>query len=113
MYRFAVLALLAPTLMAVDCDPATSTPEVLEAFPCESAFDMEAPGHPIGVNLYSWNGSEHIVVDKGCCDMFVEVYETATCDYVCAPEGGLTAYGDGRCPTFYDEATFLETVYTE
>jgi len=113
MYRFAVLAVLAPTLMAVDCDPATTTPVEPELFPCEGNFDMSEAGHPVLVNLYSWNGEEHIVVDKGCCDQYIDVYETATCTFVCAPEGGLTAFGDGRCPTFYDEATFLETAYQE
>lgn len=113
MYRFAVLVVLAPTLMAVDCDPAPSTPDQPELFPCDSLFDMEAPGHPILVNVYAWNGADHIVVDKGCCDQFIDVYEVATCDYVCAPEGGITAFGDGRCPTFYDEATFIETAWQE
>ena len=113
MRRFTVLAVLAPWLVAVDCDPQPSTDVEPEIFPCANTFDWADPGHPKVVNLYSWNGDEVIVVDKGCCDMYVEVYETAQCDYVCAPEGGITAFGDGRCPTFYDEATFIQNVYTE
>lgn len=38
-----------------------------------------------------------------CCDQINELYDT-DCNYVCAPDGGITGAGDGNCPGIFDDA---------
>ncbi len=111
MRPLASLLLALPLLLAVDCDP--PAPPQTEAFACESAFDWDDAGAPESIDLYAWEGDAVYVVDRGCCDQYIEVWDVATCSYVCAPEGGLIGTGDGACPTFFDEAVFARRVYGE
>ena len=46
--------------------------------------------HLIAGRVYYYAGSE-------CCDQLNALYD-AEGEYVCAPDGGFTGRGDGRCP---------------
>lgn len=112
------LALFA--LFALACDPSTpsgntSTPDpdpdtelvTSDSVPCPDAWGGEFG--PLQVDSYDWQGQIVLVSQPDCCDMFVEVRDAATCDLLCAPEGGFSGTGDGNCPDFYDESEFLRT----
>lgn len=105
MRAFILFAL--PFVFTGTCDPAPAPNDEPE-IPCAEIW---TDGHtPELIETYTWEGETVWVADFGCCDMFVEVYD-ATCTYLCAPEGGLTGAGDGRCPTFFDEARFVEQAW--
>lgn len=95
--------------MATTCDPATTPPpDVEDGPPCG---DLWSEFHtPEAVDRWSWDGEVVYRADFGCCDMYTEVYDL-DCNYLCAPDGGLTGTGDGTCPDFFDEATHLDTVW--
>jgi hypothetical protein len=38
-----------------------------------------------------------------CCDQYSVLYDTLG-NIICAPDGGITGQGDGRCPGFFTEA---------
>jgi len=92
------------------CDPTIPVDTGDDGIPCEEIWTSDH--WPERIDLYAWNGSDVYLTDFGCCDRFIEVYDLQ-CNYLCAPEGGLTAGGDGRCPDFHDDATYLDTLYPE
>jgi len=92
------------------CDPTLPTDTGAEGMPCEAIWTSDHT--PERIDLYAWGGTDVYWTDFGCCDRYIEVYDLQ-CTYLCAPEGGLMAGGDGRCPDFYDEATYLDTLFPE
>jgi len=59
---------------------------------------------------YRWNGHTVYLVNPDCCDQYILVY-SLDCEPICAPSGGLSGSGDGKCPNFYSEAEVVEQVY--
>ena len=43
-------------------------------------------------------GEKYYYVPPYCCDMFGELYDSE-CNLICAPDGGISGWGDGRCPS--------------
>lgn len=63
-----------------------------------------ASGSPGAVWGYSFKGQTVYYIPARCCDRFAELYdERGTA--LCAPDGGLTGKGDGKCPDFESERT--------
>ena len=93
-----------------DPDPDTDTTAPSDAPPCA---EWAGEFGPLSVDLWDWNGQDVYVSSPDCCDQFTEVRSATTCEYLCASDGGFAGTGDGRCPTFYDEATQIETVWEQ
>lgn len=51
--------------------------------------------------IWQWEakGNIYFYFNAACCDQFNYLYD-ANCDVVCAPSGGFTGKGDGKCPDF-------------
>ena len=109
--------------LTIACDPTTpsgTTPDPdtevdadtavdADTVPCPSYWGGEFP--PLQVDEWSYQGETVYLASPDCCDQYREVRDAETCEYICAPDGGFTGAGDGRCPRFLDEATFLRTVW--
>ncbi|MDO5653558.1 MAG: hypothetical protein Q4G39_05585 [Brachymonas sp.] len=54
---------------------------------------------PPVVAVHAWNYQGQTVYETlaGCCDRFNELFD-AQGEYLCAPSGGFTGMGDGKCP---------------
>ena len=52
---------------------------------------------PQTLKRYAVDGKVFYDVAAPCCDQFNALYE-ARGQRVCAPDGGITGHGDGRCP---------------
>ena len=57
---------------------------------------------PATVYRYDFKGQEVYYIPARCCD--IPSLVIANCDTLCAPDGGFTGKGDGRCPNFFEEA---------
>lgn len=55
--------------------------------------------YPSVIAVWEWpyQGRTVYEVQPGCCDRFNELYD-AKGTYLCAPSGGFTGRGDGKCP---------------
>ncbi len=52
--------------------------------------------------VWQWKTNEntyYYYFTSDCCDQFNYLYD-ADCKLICAPDGGLTGQGDGKCPDF-------------
>lgn len=90
---------------------------VYEIPPCiqrkiDSLKPLPVLNPPAQVDEYDYNGEKVYGFSLGCCDMFYEVYN-ANCDFICAPAGGFTGKGDGRCPDFSQNAKLIRVVWQD
>jgi hypothetical protein len=55
---------------------------------------------PQSIWQYEYNGKTVYYIPPQCCDQFSQLYE-ASGNLICAPDGGITGRGDGKCPDFF------------
>jgi hypothetical protein len=67
---------------------------------------------PAEVTEYRYNGKRVFLFSSNCCDQFSEVVDEA-CTYLCAPSGGITGKGDGKCPDFDEKAELVKVVWKD
>lgn len=51
--------------------------------------------------VWEWkvNGETYYYITSDCCDQFNYLYDDK-CNEICAPDGGFSGSGDGKCPQF-------------
>ncbi len=54
--------------------------------------------------VWQWkvDGKTYYYITSDCCDQYHYLYDD-DCNIVCAPYGGITGTGDGKCPEFKGE----------
>ncbi|WP_242692006.1 DUF6970 domain-containing protein [Aridibaculum aurantiacum] len=67
---------------------------------------------PATVEEYTYHGKRVFLLSAPCCDFFSTVVDE-DCNYICAPSGGFTGKGDGKCPNFAAEAEFVKVVWKD
>ncbi len=67
---------------------------------------------PAQIYSYQYEGEQVFYITPRCCDFFGEVYNAA-CEYICAPDGGISGMGDGDCPDFFQNATDGKLVWED
>ena len=65
---------------------------------------INASNPPLEIWRYNYDNKLVYLVKPDCCDQYEEVY-SSDCSKICAPSGGITGKGDGKCSAFYDTAT--------
>ena len=51
---------------------------------------------------YDYKGQKVFYMKPPCCDQLSKLFDS-NCNFICAPDGGITGKGDGKCPDFYSE----------
>jgi hypothetical protein len=67
---------------------------------------------PAEIHEYEMAGKPVYAISADCCDRFTTVVD-ADCKYVCAPSGGFTGKGDGKCPEFFKNAKYIRLVWKD
>lgn len=67
---------------------------------------------PATVAEYLYNGQKVYLFSSDCCDQYFKLYDS-DCNYLCAPSGGFTGQGDGKCKDFYTSATLVREVWKD
>lgn len=58
------------------------------------------------------SGQSYYLFSAACCDQYDELYDVA-CNYVCAPSGGITGAGDGKCGTLKQSLEKVRLVWKD
>ncbi|MFD1468054.1 DUF6970 domain-containing protein [Hymenobacter caeli] len=61
---------------------------------------------------YTYHGQKVYLVTSSCCDQYITLYDECL-NVLCAPSGGITGRGDGRCPEFYQLSTNRQLVWRD
>ena len=67
---------------------------------------------PAEVNEYIYNGQHVFLFSSNCCDQYIQLYDDS-CNYLCAPSGGFTGKGDGKCADFSEKAKHVKLVWKD
>jgi hypothetical protein len=67
---------------------------------------------PAMINEYEYNGQRVFLISADCCDQFITLVDDK-CNYICAPSGGITGNGDGKCKGFYQKARHIRLVWKD
>lgn len=54
---------------------------------------------PAKVQKWEVNGAIYYYITSNCCDQYNYLYDEG-CTIICAPDGGITGFGDGKCFDF-------------
>jgi hypothetical protein len=67
---------------------------------------------PAEVNEYIYNDKRVFLFSSPCCDQYNMLYDE-NCTVICAPSGGYTGKGDGKCTDFNEAAKHVRLVYKD
>jgi hypothetical protein len=67
---------------------------------------------PATVYEYTYKSQTVYLFSADCCDQFSALYAT-DCQLICAPSGGITGKGDGKCIDFNAEAKEVKLVWKD
>jgi hypothetical protein len=67
---------------------------------------------PLSIWRYDYKGQTVYFVPAQCCDMYSILYDVNG-SVLCAPDGGFTGDGDGKCPDFFDERSNGQLVWQD
>jgi len=78
-----------------------------------SKYQSEPVGNPPrSIWRYNYNGERVYYVPPQCCDQFSALYDNQG-NIICAPDGGFTGAGDGRCPDFFSKRTDEQLIWKD
>ena len=67
---------------------------------------------PAQVDEYTYNGKTVFLFSADCCDQYNMLYDN-NCNTICAPSGGITGKGDGKCSDFFKTAKFIKLIWKD
>lgn len=67
---------------------------------------------PAEIYQYDYAGKNVYTISSNCCDAFTTLVDE-NCNYICAPSGGFTGRGDGKCPEFTTKAKQVRLVWKD
>ncbi len=100
---FFVCLLLVPSCGGTPTAPSASVPPWVATL--IGSFQRAPVGNPPqSIYSYTYRGQTVYYVPAQCCDQFSTLYD-ASGQVLCAPDGGVTGQGDGRCSDFFGART--------
>jgi hypothetical protein len=76
-------------------------------------FENEPVGNPpLSIWRYEYNGQVVYFVPAHCCDISSILYDLDG-NVLCAPDGGIKGYGDGRCTDFFSQRTNEQLIWKD
>ncbi len=67
---------------------------------------------PATVYSYTYKGKTVYAFSANCCDQYNIVVDE-NCQGICAPSGGITGKGDGKCPDFFTERKNEKLIWSD
>jgi hypothetical protein len=76
-------------------------------------FQSEPVGNPPrSIWRYEYNGQVVYYIPAQCCDQY-SILLDAQKNGLCAPDGGFTGGGDGKCPDFFTTRTNEQLIWQD
>lgn len=67
---------------------------------------------PAEIHEYIYKGKTVYLISSNCCDQYNMLVDE-NCNNICAPSGGITGKGDGKCPDFQQNSTHIRLVWKD
>ena len=105
-------------LNASDCKSKTDSEKTTSTIPVciqekiEDFTSQKVTNPPIKIYSYTYNEETVYYVTAVCCDVYSALYDK-DCNRICAPDGGKTGRGDGKCDDFFDTKTDEKLIWSD
>ena len=100
-----ILVIFAIVIIAANCKSSDTEdgdlPTCIEN-KIDEILTNEVSNPPTQVWKWEVDDKTYYYITADCCDQYNILY-SENCDAICAPDGGLTGEGDGKCPEFNEE----------
>jgi len=110
--KYFLLVLVFPALFGDKCGGNKNVLPVCVQHKIDSIKAEPKWNPPAEVNEYVYNKRHVFLFTSNCCDQFI-VLLGGSCNYICAPSGGYTGKGDGKCSDFYEKAKHVKLVWKD
>lgn len=123
--KYFLILMVFPFLSASECgkkknktDAANQQNERTDSIPAcvrqiiDEATNEEPSNAPVRVDEYLYNEKTVYLVTAHCCDQYNMLYDTL-CQPLCAPSGGFTGRGDGKCADFSNTAKHIKLIWKQ
>jgi hypothetical protein len=108
---FITLAFL--IIAAAGCAPSTQVENPPWVDELIGKYQNDPVGNPPqSIWSYDYNGQTVYYIPPQCCDQYSQLLN-ADGEVICAPDGGFTGRGDGRCPDFFSKRTNEKLVWRD
>jgi hypothetical protein len=108
--RFLVFIII---IFLVGCSQATPSSNPAWVDKLIKQFGSDPVGNPPqSILSYDYNGQVVYFVPAQCCDQYSMLYD-ASGSVICAPDGGFTGKGDGKCPDFFTERSNEQLIWQD
>ena len=67
---------------------------------------------PAEINEYEFGGKTVYLITSNCCDQYNSLVDS-NCQVLCAPSGGITGKGDGKCNDFGTLAKLTRQIWKD
>jgi hypothetical protein len=109
MNYISIIAII--SVLAIECNKKIEIPVCIEQR-IEQIRSQPKTNPPMQINEYEYMGQRTFLFSAPCCDFYAELYDE-NCTYVCAPSGGLTGKGDGKCSDFTTVAKHIRLIWKD
>lgn len=106
-----VCLVLSSLLVSCEKDPVNKLPSCISQR-IQQIKSQPVWNPPATINEYEYNGQTVYLISAPCCDQYNTLVDQ-NCNTICAPSGGITGKGDGKCPDFSEKAKFVRLVWRD
>lgn len=107
------LIAISVTILLAGCSQATQSANPAWVDKLITQFENDVVGNPPqSIWSYEFNGQVVYYIPPQCCDQYSTLYN-ADGDVICAPDGGFTGIGDGKCPDFLSKRTNEQLIWND
>lgn len=110
--KYIVFVLIVPFLAETTCTKTKPAIPVCIQQKIEQIKAQPKWNPPAEVDEYSYNGQRVYLFSSNCCDQYNPLYDE-NCTFLCAPSGGYTGRGDGKCSDFNEKAKHIRLVWKD
>jgi hypothetical protein len=110
--KYLVILLSLPVILAVQCNKQQSEiPTCIQA-KIDQIKAQPKWNPPATVNEYIYQGKHVYLISSDCCDQYNQLVDE-NCNILCAPSGGITGKGDGKCADFSSASQFVKLTWKD
>jgi hypothetical protein len=110
--KYFLIILAVPVVLAKQCGAGNDSIPVCVQRKIDSVKMQPKWNPPAEVNEYTYKGQRVFLFTANCCDQFYMLYD-GSCNYICAPSGGFSGKGDGKCADFAEKAKHIKLTWKD
>jgi hypothetical protein len=108
-----LLAFITMIILLAGCSQPTQSPNPDWVDKLIKQFESEQVGNlPQSIWSYEYNGQVVYYIPPQCCDQFSTLYDSSG-SVICAPDGGFTGTGDGKCLDFFSQRANEQLIWKD